>query len=121
MGLIEQAKSDIARFTSNDREFGIELILTAPDGETATINGLHTKHHLSVDTDGNIVNAKNAHIAFSETILEGYPLRINGEVNLNNHRISAKDSTGVLKHYKIKQWFPDETVGLIVCILQDYE
>jgi hypothetical protein len=68
------------------------------------------------------VNTKNAHIAISEKFLSdaSYPYRnLSGEVSLKNHRIAVADSTGLVKNYVIREIFPDETIGLIVCILGD--
>lgn len=124
MGLIEQAKTDIEQITGNLNDFGLVLIFESPTAQTVTINGLHTKHHLGIDTDGRPVNTKNAHISFSEKKLTdlSYNIRNNkGEVSLKNHKVSVKDSTGILKKYIIREWFPDETVGLITCILGDFE
>lgn len=123
MGLIDRIKADAKRFSSDANGFGINISFTAPSAETATIVGLATKHHLSVGTDGLPVNSKNAHISFSEDLLTAasYPVRTSGEVNLKGHKVSWIDSTGVAKNYVIEQWFPDETVGFIVCILGDFE
>jgi len=122
MGLIDQAKEDIAQITSNLDDFGVEIKLTAPDGTDKTITGLHTKIHLGVSTEGTLVNSRKAHISFSEVNMTGYPLRNSrGEVDLRNHNMEVKDSTGITKKYTISQFFPDETIGLIVCIVEDYE
>ncbi|KKN55733.1 hypothetical protein LCGC14_0579430 [marine sediment metagenome] len=122
MGLIEQAKSDIKDITSNPDEFGVSITLTAPTGEIATLNGLHSKHHMSVNTDGIMINSKNAHISVSEDLLiaQNYPVRKDGEVKLNDHKVSVKDSTGISKNYVIREGFPDETIGLITCILGSF-
>lgn len=125
MGLIDTIKQDIQNITTDLSGFGIEINLTTPDDALSVdIVGLHTKHHLGIDTEGNQVNTKNTHIAISEQVLIdlGYPVRnANEEVFLRDHKVLAKDSTGVLKSYVIREWFPDETIGLIVCILGDYQ
>lgn len=127
MGLIAQAKADIEAITSNTDEFGVAMTLTAPaavGGNVLAIVGLHTKHHIGIDTEGNYVNTKNANATFSEKFLTdaSYPVRnSNGEVVLTGHKVSVKDSTGSVKEYVIREWFPDETVGLIRCILGDFE
>lgn len=123
MSLIEQARKDWLQITSNTNEFGIELNLFAPNGVTAVVNGLHTKHHLGIDTDGRPVNSRNAHITISESLLNeaNYPVRdISGKVNLRNHKVQCKDSTGLTGEYIIREWFPDETVGVITCILGEF-
>lgn len=126
MNLKQQAQLDVKQITTNKATgFGEDILLTAPNGQTATVVGLHTKHHLGADTDGNRVNTKNAHISFAEAALLAvnplYPVRnAGGEVALKDHLVVVKDSTGLDKNYIIKEWFPDETVDLIVCILGDY-
>jgi hypothetical protein len=124
VGLIEQIKKDVEQITSNSNDWAVSISFVAPKGEMATINGLHTKHHLGVDTDGNMVNSKKAHVSFSEKFLTdaGYPVRnAKQEVDLKGHLVSVKDSTGIVKQYVMLSWFPDETIGLIACILEDYE
>jgi hypothetical protein len=125
MGLLEQAIADAKNIVENAASgFGSEMILTAPNAATITIKGLHTKHHLGINTDGEIVNSKKASISFSEGSFSGsaYPLRNSaGQVALKNHLVAVKDSTGTLCSYVIREWFPDETMGLITCILGDHE
>ena len=123
-GLIEQAKGDWQRFSSDPKTWGIAITLTAPSAEVANIAGLATKHHIGVDSDGNAINTKNAHITISEQLLvdAGYPVRdSDNEVAIINHRVSYKDSTGVAKEYVIEETSPDETIGMITCILNDFE
>jgi len=122
MGLIDQARADLVQITSNEDDFGVPIAFEAPTGETKSIVGFHSKHHLARDTDGRQVSAKNAAISFAESLMTDYPVRgASGEVNLKNHKVTVKDSTDVDKVYVIREWFPDETLGLIVCILGDYE
>jgi hypothetical protein len=123
MGLIDQIRLDVQRITSNINDFPIEINMIAPTGETAILTGIHTKHHLGVDTEGNAINSKKSSVAFSESLLLApYPVRnINGEVDMRNHRVNAKDSTGIEKQYIVQQWFPDETIGLLVLILEDFQ
>ena len=123
MSVFDLAKRDWADQISNTDGFAIPITFTTPNGgTTAQINGLHTKHHLSYDAEGLPVNTKNAHISFREKDLTdlSYPVRdANGEVYLYGHKIEVKDSTGSSKTYMITETFPDETVGVIVCILGD--
>lgn len=123
MSLIAQAQADIKQITSNLDEFAVDIKLINTLNENIEIQGLHTKIHLGVDTDGNMVNAKKAHISFSEdnVLALGFSIRnIKGEVDLRKWKVDVKDPTGIVKKYSIQQWFPDETIGLIVCILEDY-
>lgn len=125
MSLIGRAKNDWQRFTSNPSEWGVSISIETPAHTNITeITGLATKHHIGIDSDGNLVNAKNAHISFSEQLLTdvAYPVRdASGEVNLEGHVVKWADSTGLVKNYVIREFHQDETVGVIVCILGDYE
>lgn len=88
------------------------------------LKGYATKHWITFDSDGLPINSKNVHICVDETFMNfmGYTTRNSrSEVALKNHLVSYPDSTGVVKNYQVKECFPDETLGLIVLILQDYK
>lgn len=127
MNILELAREQVKRIITDDvTGFASSITLTAPNSETVTIKGMHTKHHMGVDTDGNEVNTKNAHITFYESsVIDSnalYPVRDNkGEVFLYRHKVDVSDSTGIVKNYVIREWFPDETLGHITCILGDFE
>lgn len=130
MGLIERAQRDAKAFTTNTNHFGVSITLTRPaagvDPEvSAEVTGYHIKHHTSWDPEsGEVIDGKRAHIAVSESELtaQSYPVRNdNGEVDLLNHYVTVADSSGVGKQYITRQTFPDETLGLIVMILSDFE
>ena len=121
---MDQIRLDALAITTNANEFGAPIVFVAPGGQTVTINGRTKKIHLRFDYEGNAVNAKDASITVAEKALvdAGYVVRnANSEVNLYNHKVSWVDSTGASATYAIKQTFPDESVGLIVCILGDFK
>lgn len=126
MGLLERAKADIEKYTSDTTSgFGVALTFTqpSPGTETATINGLYTETTLDVDEFGGLVNSKKVHVAFSEKfmIAAGYEIRnAKGNIDMNKHRVDVVDIvTGSIKKYIVAAWFQDSTVGFITCILQD--
>ena len=125
MSIFEQSKKDMRQITEDLNGFGQEFTITNPNGgQTVDLKGFHTKHHIGYDEDGMMVNSKTASIAFSEKQLTeaSYPVRnADEEVDILDHLIDSKDSSGVTKKYIIRQMFPDEYLGLIVCILYDYE
>jgi hypothetical protein len=124
MGMIETAQADIKRIRTDPNGFTKSIFFRAPTSETATIFGMHAAIHMGTDTDGQVVNAKKAHVSISESALTdlGYPTRNAAqEVDLKDHRVSVTDSTGITKEYIISETFPDEAVGLIVCFLKDFE
>lgn len=118
------AKKDWQRFTSDPKGHGESMTLIAPTSETLIITGLHTRHNLDVSTDGRAVNSMNAHISISEKLLTdaAYPHRNDDDiVDFKGHKAIAKDSRGTEITYMIREWWPDETVGMIVCKLGSYE
>jgi len=122
MNLYDRAKNDVKNITSNPKEFGAVLTFEDLSGNLFTFNGIHTKHHSNMDSLGNSVNAKNAHISFSEVVssLMGMVIRnASNEVDITGFKVTVKDSTGLDCRYVIKETMPNETTGLIVCILGD--
>lgn len=121
--ILEAAKADAKKYVTSG---GVEedITISTPAGDISLqIRGLATKHHINFTSDGLPVNSKNAHVCIDEQVLSdaNYPVRNNNqEISLKKHRISFPDSSGVVKNYIIKEHFPDETFGLIVCILEDF-
>lgn len=119
-----KARRDAKKYVTKGG-FEENIILKSADGfNTLETTGFVSKHWINFDTDGNAANSKNAHICVDEDLLVAgnYPVRnSDNEVFLRDHRVTAPDSSGVTKEYVIIEWFPDETLGLIVCILGDYE
>ena len=123
--LLEAARKDALKFISSGG-FEEDIILTHPSGlPVLNLKGLHSKHWIGFDSDGNQINSKNAHILISEEVLtlNGYitrNLRTNN-IDLEKHRVTVKDSTLIEKEYVIQECYPSETFGLIVCILGDFK
>lgn len=121
--LMQLARRD-SKFFVTSGGFEETITLKNPTTDlTVSLTGFATKHFINFDSDGNPINSKNAHICIDEQLLVslGYSVRnAKGEVALLKHIVSYPDSTGVVKNYVIREHFPDETLGLIVCILNDY-
>ena len=122
--LLNKARRDSKKYVTKGG-FQEDIILETANGLISIeTTGFVSKHHIDYDSDGSSINSKNAHICLSEEelVLKAYPVRnSSNEVYLLNHKVLTKDSSGIAKNYVIKEWFPDETLGLIVCILGDYE
>lgn len=126
MGLIEQAKADIEQITSDPDEWAVRLRFTSRlTGISADVYGLHTKHHYGFNLDTQKpFNAKNAHCSTSEgpLTLLGYPVRNSDrEVQMKGDKVDATDIAGNTWTYVIDECVPDETVGLLLFILGDWE
>lgn len=122
--IIAIARRDAQRFISNGG-FEVEIEISTPKSEKqAIIKGWGTLHHLSYDTDGSLIESKNAHVNITETELLKYDLPYRdevGQISLRNWRVSYKDAGGILGRYVIIQNHPSQTLGCIVCILGDFE
>jgi len=125
MSVFDMAIQDFKDFTTNtDSGAGAVMTFTAPNGATATVAGVRTKHWESVGEDGEKVNAKNASLSVSEQVLTaaGYPVRNSyGSVDFKGHKVSVTDANGLLCVYATDEWFPDEAMGLITCMMGDFE
>lgn len=125
MGLLENARRDIATITANKTSgFAVDLFFTMPTAETFTIQGLMSKHRITVDGEGREANGKNVHMSFAESavVALGYSIRdAAGLVHLKDWTVRFADSTGVEITYLIREWWPSETVGFIVCLLADID
>ncbi len=121
--ILKAAKRDAKKFVLKGG-FQVGITITNPtSGLIIQTTGLATKHHISFDTDGNAINAKNVHICIDESdlIKKGYIVRnSNKEITLLNHIVSYADSSEEEKKYIVLQNYPDEVLGLIVCVLGDY-
>lgn len=123
MSLVEQSRLDVQCIVENLEEWGQNMTFTSPDGTMiAAIQGIHTKHHMSVDDYGVPFNDRKASVAVSDASFpDTYPLyNADGDVRLKGHKVTVTDSKQQYT-YIIKEWFPDRAIGLIVCILGDFE
>lgn len=124
MNLTDRAIQDAKKITSNNNDWGVSAVFVSPTLVTATVNVLHIKHNTGFDLDGMKVNSKISSIAVSESLLNdnNYITRdVQNEATLKGHLVSVKDSTGIVKQYRISENFPDEKLGLITLILEDFE
>src|SRR4051812_17361543 len=121
MGLMDIARRDMLRFSTDTNGFAVPIIFADNNSpvNSVTAPGTAFKHHLRVNEHG-AANTKTARVTIHEDALTAleYPVRDdNGEVNLINHRVTWTDITGEAKTYVIWENFPNETTGLIVCLL----
>ncbi|MCH9620999.1 MAG: hypothetical protein S4CHLAM20_04130 [Chlamydiia bacterium] len=124
MSLLDRARKDWLRHTSGEDGFGVDITFHNQPSPFVVIRGIGMAHHMSEDTEGHVINTRNSHISFSEKLANdsGIITRNNkGEVDLEGVKISFLDSSNTLRKYSIKQVFPDETVGVIYCVLNSYE
>lgn len=117
---LERARADVIKYIEGD--FGKEVVLYTPDKLTNyTVTGLASKHHLGIDPNTGIsVNSENIHISFSEKTLNdlGITTRdLKNKITLLGWFVKITETNYMNGGYKIVQNWPDETLGLIICIL----
>ena len=122
--IVEKAQADAKRILNN--LWKVSLTFQNRDkSQTAIITGAASSHRISIDPDTRMpVNANNTQVTICEQDLidEGYTVRnAAGEVDLRRHYVKYTDSTGFEKTYTVDETWPDQTIGLIVCILGLYE
>jgi hypothetical protein len=115
------ARGDARRILS---EMGFETEVTLANGEKSVkVNALVPVHHLTFDTEGQMVNSKSAHVTVSEESLDeaGFsPRNDKGEVYMRGVLATFADSSGEEKTYTVKENHADESLGIIVLILGKY-
>jgi hypothetical protein len=119
MSIRDRARADIKRIAEKEEP----IKFTSPLDVVCNVVGLHTRHHLNVDFEGQSTNSTKAHVMISEESFKdaSYTVRnAQGEVDLSGHKVDAKDSNGVLRSYIVKEWYQNETFNAIVIILDDY-
>lgn len=123
MNIEQRAARDAARITSNPNEAGTQVTLTTPDGTiTKTVVAGTTKHMLRDDLNGFKSIGKTASAWVSESVLVAadYPVRVNNEISLVGHVVSWTDVSGLTWKYTVRSIRPDEKIGLITLMLDDY-
>jgi hypothetical protein len=124
MGLLQRARADARTILSDLAGWATMMTFVNLDGEVADINGTFFKRTVVVmGSDGTPTNARQIHITFAERdLIEAYYTCRNsdGKVDMLDHKVTCADSTGLLETYKIREWHPDETLGIIRCMLGDY-
>jgi hypothetical protein len=124
MSLMDLIRRDVEQILSDtDTGYAVEITFTPPAGDPVTIAGTATKHHLGLDRQGAPANVKTASCTVSEKTLSdaGYTVRNGaGLVSLTRHKVSWKDANDTEITYSIQETYPDELLGVIVCVLGDF-
>jgi len=119
MGLIDIVKRDVADILGNSDQFGVTVVLTNGT-DTATLTGTTSSHFLKVDPDTGLpMRGRNVHVTVSMSAMTDadYPFRDgNNDVALVNHRVTVQGVQLI-----VREVWPDETFGLVVMVLGDYQ
>lgn len=123
--LLQSARKDLKKILTGGSGFEDDVFITdTTSGQNFSIKGIHPKHSISFDSDGNPINSKSAtvNIMESDLLLNGVKTRNDntGNVDLYHLLIDIADASGVVKNYKVNETFPSETFGCIIIVLGDF-
>lgn len=119
--VLDRARLDAVRIITNGG-FETEITLTR-NLVSITTNGLAPSTHLTFDSDGLVVNSSKRRVCVSETDLvsKGFTVRnAKNEVYLVGCLLSFTDISGINRTYVIGENWADNTLGVIVLILEKY-
>jgi len=118
--LLAQARADMQKIVQSGG-FQDDIVLSTADGSIeVAVQGLASGIHVAFDSEGNSVDSNKAHVSIPEQTLIslGYPVRnASGRVSLKNHKVKVKDAVGNDQNFVINSAQPNETTGLLICIL----
>jgi len=120
MSILDRARKDMQKILTDLSGFAVEVDITL-NGNTVKVGGVMSNHHVKISDSGVPVNSKKASVTVSEQALKEAGLMVRNsdeEVDLYKARVTYKDSTGKPGSYYCSQFFPDETTGNIVMMLQ---
>lgn len=119
--LLDRAKKDAIRIITNG---GFETEITLTKGLVSVeTKGLAPSTHLTFDSDGLAVNTSKRRVCVSETdlVVKGLTVRnAKNDVYLVGVLLSFADNSGVTKTYVVGENWTDNTLGVIVLILEKY-
>lgn len=120
-GILKQARADAARIASAGG-FQVDAVLKTPDGtHTVNVKGLGTGTWMAMDdlASGKVINtsSNSFNIPTQQLIDANYPYLKDGRPYLKDHKIIVSDGAGMAGTFTITEQHPNNTLGLIICIL----
>lgn len=124
MSLLEQAKADLRAILEDTNDFAVEIVVTNPDGESATLKGLQTDHYLAIDAQtGVAVTGSNVSVALSILALQEAGIGIPRAIADSSRRpwlVRFTTPTGDDQTFKVSEALPDK-LGCLVCRLEAWK
>ncbi len=122
MSLLAQAAADLRSILEDvDGGFAVSIVATSPSGASATVRGIQTDHHLTINPDtGTAVSGSNVSIALSLAALAeagiGIPYAV-ADRALRPWLMTFTTPTGDEQTFKVADTQPDK-LGCLVCRLE---
>lgn len=125
MGLRELAEQDLGAILEDDATgFGWPVTLTDPAGTVLSLVGFSDDISLAIDPDtGQLVSGRLASVALRTSTLYAAGLSLPRGVQDTTGRpwvVTFDDINGQPYTFMVRTSSPDRTLGLVVCILENY-
>lgn len=123
MGLLSDAASDVRAILEDTDGFGLEMTVSNPDQESATITGIPADIGQQMDPEtAQAVSGRTVHVALPLAALAslGTPRGIHDERSKPWLVTMQLPGDSAARTYKVIDTMPDK-IGVIVCILSDYQ
>ena len=126
MSLLTQARTDLATILSDiEQGFAWPVTVIDPRGERAELSGLFADIDQLIDPDtGAAVKGRQVSVSLGLSALTaagfGVPIGIS-DASQWPWCVDITTPAGVLQHYKVDESRPDATLGIVVCMLGEYD
>lgn len=125
MSLFLEAAEAFEEICQDPNGFGVDIELTSPAGQVATVRGLFNRVGSDLDPEtGRLVQGQRSSVALPLRVIDaagiGTPF---GEAETAKlpWRVRVTDVRGRVHSYKVVATMPDDSAGCLVCILEAYE
>lgn len=121
--ILDLARQQLSRHTKDENSWSIPISFTSANGlQTASVVGVSSKQSMYMDITNYQFQNKNAHIRIvTKDIVDANPMfpirNIYGEIDMNGCIANCKDSSDNTIKYKVVQTLPNETLGVIILLL----
>lgn len=128
MGLRAIAEQDLATIMEDTATgFGWPITLTAPDGTVGSLTGFSDDIAQVIDPDtGQAVSGRLASVAIRISLItttlpgKGLPVGI-ADAGSKPWLVAFDDINGASYTFKVAQSNPDRALGLVTCLLEEYQ
>lgn len=126
MGLREIAANDSKLILEDSTTgFGWPITVTTPDESSDDFTGFSNDISAVIDPDtGQIVGGQQATVALSIEALNDVGFEIPRNISSSDKKpwlIKFENLLGVERTFKVRQSLPDNGLGVVVCVLEDYK
>ena len=118
-----QAAADLA--TTLEGDWGVPVLVTAPDGKTATLDAQSGDIGVLIDPDTGVpVAGRRAHVTLrlSSLAAAGFDGLPEGRVAVEGipWRVKFDDLAGGSHEFAVRHTWPDRSLGVVTCLVEHW-